>query len=200
MSLSDENALGRIEARFRTLDRARGSSMPLRLGWWCICFTLSLLLTGHVLAQESFGDCVRFGGGCSRGCGERGNPSGCQAQCAIGFLGCVSGVPRGGDGGGGGRRVIERSGCLRDRTSSTGWRLRECFTLPGAPGQATRCSSTDECPAPACGPCACTSQPGGRVTCIKQCFRYSASLGDEQGNEVPYTRSCTVVGRPPSPQ
>ncbi len=94
----------------------------------------------------------------------------------------------------------ERSGCFRDGTSSTGWRLRECYTLPGSSGQATHCLWTDECPKPGCGPCSCTFQPDGRGTCTHQCFRYGVQANGGQRGD--YTRSCkpTTIGPPPPRQ
>ncbi len=167
--------------------------------YWMAAFNTS---TGQVLPQQdSFGDCVRFGGACAAECNNRGNPAGCPEACSISFLGCVEDLGDGDGGiGSGERRVIERSGCFPDRTSSTGWRLRECFTMPGASGLATQCHWSDECPAPGCGPCKCTTPPGGTLTCRQQCFRYSQMTGEA----LTYTRSpCKgcgpCVGDPDNP-
>lgn len=137
--------------------------------------------SGQVLPQGSFDECVRSDSICSLECSRRGNPSGCQDACNSGFLDCVRDL-----------ELIERSGCFRDRTSSTGWRLRECTTLPGASGQATQCSWSDECPAPGCGACTCTRAPDGARTCTQQCFTYSPMTGQD----LTYTRSCVPPPRP----
>src|SRR5882672_2026896 len=147
------------------------------LNWITIVSGLvaAVFWTGQVFAQ-TFGDCVRFANACSRGCYGEGNPDGCQSACSIGFLACI---PEDGEEGGrsGEGRLIERSGCFPDTTSSTGWRLRECETFTGSSGQATRCNASDQCPAPGCGLCKCTRAPNGTSTCIEQCFRYNQAGG-----------------------
>jgi len=171
--------------------KAEASLYKTSSRYWMMATNTS---AGLVLPQQtSFGECVRFGRICSAECSRRGSPSGCQDACSIGFLGCVGDLGEGdlGGGRGGGRRLIERSGCFREATSSTGWRLRECITIPGASGQATRCNWSDECPAPGCGPCKCGHAPNGAHTCTQQCFRYSQMTGQA----LPYTRSCI----PPPP-
>jgi hypothetical protein len=114
----------------------------------------------------------------------------CMAGCASDDYSCLFDC-LGGEGGlddsdSGDRRVIERSRCVRDMTSSTGWRLLECTTVPGVSGQATRCIPSDECPAPGCGQCTCVGH-----TCTRQCLRYSPL----SGRALTYTVSCL----PPPP-
>ena len=156
--------------------------------------TATNISTGQVVPQlTSLGDCVRSANGCSQNCSDpriiaiQGYDPDCQDKCNAEFVMCIGGIGEGNLGGAGSpeRRVIERSGCFRDRTSSTGWRLRECITLPGASGLATRCNWSDECPAPGCGRCTCTGH-----TCTQRCLGYSLT-----GGALTYTRPCT----PPPP-
>ena len=81
---------------------------------------------------------------------------------------------------GGNGGVIERCTCIKDASSSTGWRQRCCYTLPGAPSQATQCDppgTGDECSPPGCGPCVCTCMPNCTRTCIRECWPPGGALG-----------------------
>jgi|SRR6266508_3751338 len=148
--------------------------------------------TGLVFAQETdFGQCVQSSNSCGDSCASQNWPAGCGQACNEVFLNCSLSRSGGQGGGLGGGRLIERSGCFPDRTSSTGWRLRACATVTGAPGQATRCSWSDECPTPGCGPCKCTRAPNGTYTCTNQCFRYN-----QAGRPSPSPRAC----KPPPPK
>jgi len=151
--------------------------------------------TGQVLPQQdSFSECVQSSNSCTDVCASLNWPTGCGQACNDAFLDCTLSRSLGDGGGAGGGRLIERSGCFLDRTSSTGWRLRECYTIPGASGQATRCSWSDECPAPGCGPCRCTRAPDGTRTCTEQCFRYSQMTG----HALTSARSCVPAPPPGS--
>jgi hypothetical protein len=162
-----------------------GASLDKTSGRYCI--TASNTPTDQVLPQQT-GDCVNWAHGCFAGCASSGNSAECRNACTEGFVDCS------GQGGGGGDdlshwepSIVERSGCFRDSTSSTGWRLRECQTVAGAPGRATQCHWSEECDAPGCGPCRCTQAPDGTRACTQQCFTYSPTTGAT----LTHTRPCT---------
>ena len=131
--------------------------------------------------QVSFGICVANYGSCYEQCGSLGFPLGCADACEVAFEACASGIGEGGVVGGrpgaGAPRSVESSGCFQDRTSSTGWRVRDCTRVIGVGGG---CTWAEECPAPGCsGPCRCV--------CTQQCFRY----GPVSGNTIMYSAGCT---------
>lgn len=130
------------------------------------------------MGASPFGICVADYGACYEQCAGQGFPFGCVDLCEEGFATCASEVGEGdrSNPGSGAPTTVESSGCFRDRTSSTGWRLRECTTVIGL---GRNCTWSDECPAPGCGPCRCV--------CTQQCFRYGPTLGET----IVYSPRCS---------